>query len=584
MDGMHRLIRAQEGHWNGSTLSAPTRDERWALSYTGNWDTFKRDLNGDGVLTGTNELDEVRTHNKVNELIGRDLDGGGNDFEPVYDAVGNLIDDEETYKYVYDAFGRLRKVFDQSDALVAEHRYNGLGYRIGWHYDANTDLEVDGADPWFYFCYDDSWRQVATFRGTDATPKEVFVHHNAGLSGFGGSSYIDAVILRDRDASTNWWEDATDGLREERIYYVQNWRADVSALLTDTGSLIQWVKYSAYGVPFMIPSGDIDSDGDFDLTDVGGLGGGTFTDRARQDVNLDGVSDFDDVLDALALHGSGTFGWGTLSAPQTANRRGYAGYEYDPVPEAQGRRLYHVRHRVYDADSGRWTRRDPIGITSDSYYTYTKSSPLKYIDSQGLSETSCTPPLPCELPVNVKVDSSCTADPKNREMLCKAFNNPHVRQIYDQMCKQRGGACPLITCEDCGETSRGFWTPGENTITLCLSDTGLLNSRIGQTILHEGIHGLQEGWWGKPQNCNDVLCREIQAYAHERACMGKGDQSECICDKACSSSVMYRMGFAGRCFVVPGALVPFDSFHAHCMNTCRQMVGSCQKGMNPFAQ
>lgn len=385
MDGMHRLIRAQEGHWNGSTLSAPTRDERWALSYTGNWDTFKRDLNGDGVLTGTNELDEVRTHNKVNELTGRDLDGGGNEFEPVYDVVGNLIDDEETYKYVYDAFGRLRKVFDQSDELVAEHRYNGLGYRIGWHYNANADHVVDANDPWFYFCYDDSWRQVATFRGTDATPKEVFVHHNAGLSGFGGSSYIDAVIFRDRDASTSWWEDAADGLREERIYYVQNWRADVSALLTDTGSLIQWVKYSAYGVPFMIPSGDIDSDGDFDLTDVGGLGGGTFTDRARQDVNLDGVSDFDDVLDALALHGSGTFGWGTMSAPQTANRRGYAGYEYDPVPEAQGRHLYHVRHRVYDADSGRWTRRDPLGyVDGASLYNYTLNSPLQYLDPYGM--------------------------------------------------------------------------------------------------------------------------------------------------------------------------------------------------------
>jgi RHS repeat-associated protein len=235
---------------------------------------------------------------------------------------------------------------------------------------------------------------VATFRGTDATPKEVFVHHNAGLSGFGGSSYIDAVIFRDRDASTSWWEDAADGLREERIYYVQNWRADVSALLTDTGSLIQWVKYSAYGVPFMIPSGDIDSDGDFDLTDVGGLGGGTFTDRARQDVNLDGVSDFDDVLDALALHGSGTFGWGTLSAPQTASRRGYAGYEYDPVPEPQGRRLYHVRHRVYDADSGRWTRRDPLGyIDGVSLYRYVANSPLQYNDSLGqyMQDTAVAP-------------------------------------------------------------------------------------------------------------------------------------------------------------------------------------------------
>ena len=31
-------------------------------------------------------------------------------------------------------------------ALVAEYRYNGLGMKIGWHYDADNDNDVDGSD------------------------------------------------------------------------------------------------------------------------------------------------------------------------------------------------------------------------------------------------------------------------------------------------------------------------------------------------------------------------------------------------------------------------------------------------------
>ena len=40
--------------------------------------------------------------------------------------------------YRYDAFGRLRKVYVNSNdtGLVSEYRYNGLSMKIGWHYDS----------------------------------------------------------------------------------------------------------------------------------------------------------------------------------------------------------------------------------------------------------------------------------------------------------------------------------------------------------------------------------------------------------------------------------------------------------------
>ncbi len=141
-----------------------------------------------------------------------------------HDAVGNQIDDGEDYEYVYDPFGRLRFVNrTDNQALVAEYRYNGLGFRVGWHYDVDADGTVENTsdDPWFYFAYDEGWRMVATYRSTDSSPKEQFVHHVAGLGGFGGSSYIDGVILRERDANTAW-ASAADGTLEERLYYCQN--------------------------------------------------------------------------------------------------------------------------------------------------------------------------------------------------------------------------------------------------------------------------------------------------------------------------------------------------------------------------
>lgn len=85
---------------------------------------------------------------------------GANDYTLTYDEVGNLTDDAQHHEYVYDAFGRLRKVKNQSSVVVAEYRYNGLGQRITWHYDVDADgtLESTSHDPRYHFVYDDRWR------------------------------------------------------------------------------------------------------------------------------------------------------------------------------------------------------------------------------------------------------------------------------------------------------------------------------------------------------------------------------------------------------------------------------------------
>ena len=51
------------------------------------------------------------------------------------------------------------------------------------------------------------------------------------------SAYTDGVVLRDRDTTG-------DGTLDERVYYCQNWRADVAALVTDAGGMLEWVRFT----------------------------------------------------------------------------------------------------------------------------------------------------------------------------------------------------------------------------------------------------------------------------------------------------------------------------------------------------
>ncbi|NNF64227.1 MAG: RHS repeat-associated core domain-containing protein, partial [Acidimicrobiia bacterium] len=394
IDNLNRLTNAEEGTWNGSTITSATREQLWTtLSQTGSWDRVKFDLDGDGDFTGVSgEYDDTRTHNVASELTARDIDSNAtNDYNLSHTSAGQLDDDDEKYEYVFDAFGRLRKI-KQTDGdrnVVAEYKYNGLGHRIAWHYDADADGDVDTSDPWYRFIYDDRWRIVATYRGasastSDSDPKEQFVYHNAGSDGLGSASYIDDVILRDKDANTDW-DAAADGALEERVYYCQNWRHDVVALIDSSGGQLEQVRYTAYGIPDGLPAGDADSDGDVDSTDASIVNGWiTSGYDVRGDLDLDGDVDSSDHSAVQALDGN-SLGFGALSLPEIANRKAYAGYEFD---DALGSafRFYHVRHRVLNSDLGRWLTRDPAAYADGpNLYSYGLSQPLKGTDPLGLT-------------------------------------------------------------------------------------------------------------------------------------------------------------------------------------------------------
>ena len=386
MDDRNRVTRGDRGVESSGSITGTQRlNQLWTLSQTGNWTDVKNDLNGDSDAIDTNETDDARTFNNANETLTRTVTGSSA-VTLLHDRSGEMTDDAKHFKFVYDGFGRLKKVTDRAGtpALVAEYTYNGLNQRIGWHYDADPSgtAGVNSSDPWYFFTYDDRWRIVNTFRvssGTvDANAKERFVHHAAGLDGRGGSSYIDSMIVSDRDNSTTWITSG-DGDLEKRFYYLQNWRADTCAIANDGGLIARHFRYSAYGSRTEVNAADFNRDGVSDFFDYLDFVDGQSGSDARTDFNRDGVLDgfdYSDFVDVRSSDGS------DISGGKTRNL--YAGYENDPSLEilkaaggsggdsglAAFESMYHVRNRVYSTELGRWTRRDPLG----------------YIDGMGLEE------------------------------------------------------------------------------------------------------------------------------------------------------------------------------------------------------
>ncbi len=166
---------------------------------------------------------------------------------------------------------------------------------------------------------------------------------------------------------------AMDGTREERLYVCQNWRGDVVKLISAAGGgrQVEGARYSSYGVPWGIALRDIDGDGDVDTDDSDFmLAWSGVSYDVRGDFDLDGDVDMDDEI---IFHADSTpgLGWGNLS--NLASRKGYAGYEHDGNFDT----LAHVRHRVYETERGRWTRRDPAGfVDGPNLYGYVGGNPI----------------------------------------------------------------------------------------------------------------------------------------------------------------------------------------------------------------
>jgi hypothetical protein len=170
-----------------------------------------------------------------------------------------------------------------------------------------------------------------------------------------------------------------------------SWRGDVSLVVTDAARIIEWVQYSAYGVPFGIPAGNASSNGANNVEDLSTLVNwiNNIVWDARWDLNADGsvtVADY-------ASYPEKTLGRGKLS--WVNNRIGYAAYQH--APELAGTK-WHVRHRWLLADLMIFNRRDPHPMpVSDgrTLYGYVGSEPAVSWDPDVLLLSSGELAAPC---------------------------------------------------------------------------------------------------------------------------------------------------------------------------------------------
>ena len=385
-----------------------------------------------------------------------------------------------------------------------------MNFRSRLQYDA------DGADKTYYVKHDERWRIVGVFRENDTSAKETFVYHNAGASGYGGSSYIDDCILRDRDHNSGWTS-AADGTLEQRRYYCQNWRHDVVAMIKSDGKIAERDRYLSYGTPFGSPLADATFDGTVsasDTTQVNTDWGANY--HVRSDFNLDGAVGGADSAEVTANSGK-TLGWGTLSdATNVASRKGFAGHEIDSAVS----KLSHVRNRATHTELGRTLSR-----------TY-----FEYAAPQAATSTGPSPGDDCE----------------GRIDWCMA-NVASIKALVEQIkhgCGIDYDLRHLIRCGECNG-SCGYFEPNppgalhpEIPGLICISrDQSNCTGGICSTVLHELHHILQlckykskwpHSWWPQWLDPYSQICMELDACRRSLQC-GGNDAGSC-CDCACASA------------------------------------------------
>jgi RHS repeat-associated protein len=348
-DYSNRLTGFQRGDLNEDRDEIPTNDrnrgQAWGLDSVGNWSDFQTDADGDGDYTDAADLDQGRTHNLANEIYNATAGAAITEQadpaqavwpDPIHDARGNMTtipqpgDLTATYTCTYDVWNRLVEVrLGGSGNVVMKNEYDGLNRRVKQHVNT-TPAEDNACDQFRHFFYNAGWQvletRVTTSENTQpedgaVKPEQQFVW---------SQRYIDAPILRDRDADadpqTGNLGASGSGL-DERLYYLTDANMNVTALVDTGGAAVERYVYDPYGAATIYD--------------------GSWTD--------------------------------TRSASTYSNTVLFAGYWRDAETG-----LYHVRNRTYHAQLGRWIQRDTAYSDGMALYVYVMDNPMYYVDFWGL--------------------------------------------------------------------------------------------------------------------------------------------------------------------------------------------------------
>jgi RHS repeat-associated protein len=193
------------------SIQSSNFDQSWTLDGLGNFS--EEDVNG---------VSQTRDVNAANEFV-----GSTGITTPTYDRAGNMISDN-THKYYYDAWNRLKCVTLLNEISLGYYAYDGLGRRI-----EKNDVT---AEPQHYY-YNNNWQllEVCRIAYIGDPPYQNTVECTQYVW---SSRYVDSPIVRLR------------GYPEcnSAIYYTTDANHNVTAMIdASSGNIINRYAYAAYG-------------------------------------------------------------------------------------------------------------------------------------------------------------------------------------------------------------------------------------------------------------------------------------------------------------------------------------------------
>ena len=355
-------------------------------------------------------------------------------------------------------------------------------------------------------------RRVATFITKGGFyAKETFFHHPPGIRGPG---FVGGPIVRDRNEELSdpaAWDSPASADRLERRYYATDWQGRVVSLVTAAGVKAEDYRYSATGVPFGIPLGDVNADGKVDGGTTGAdyalafdqVDGGVYD--ARVDLNLNGNVDWMDEATVAGQDGVAT-GRGELSARNVGALVISATIEWhSPV-----------------GISVAWSRRSIIPFGEMCNYRWYFEI-FHWLDSWR--------------DIVDRFDI-CSLNCMSRLTAAELGTIQEYLDRIERIC----GCRPQIKCRDWVRDGSGivFPTPGCPVIYLSCKPTSVSD------ILHELIHveqvcrsPLKPIFPLNPVHmCEDLICMELQAHFWSRGC----EFLHHCCERACNSVRDFSLG------------------------------------------
>jgi YD repeat-containing protein len=638
-DGMNRLTGMEEGELDLSgsvpliTSGTLSRAQLLARNLAGRVVQDQVDLDGNGIFTDgpltaaeSGEMDDSRSYNLRNELFWREVmdvvepNAPGQTVELTYDRNGNLTSDGQRHRYRFDPWGRLVGIDDfATEAPIARYTYSGLNHRISEQTDTNSqgggqgeagepDGVIDEHDSVFFIATDPQGRRVATYRRDDAHPKETFVYAPTGVAGLSGV-FGGAALFRDRDPElsdpTKWELLEGPEERTQRHYFCSDHTGSVVALLglrlgeneAPTATLAEQYRYSATGVPYGIPLGDIVADGVVTTADVDVVEdlSGSSGYQVRADLNLDGLVTPDDAAVAQPNLGLST-GRGYFGIITLRNRVGLGQLERT-LQVGPG---WSTGGGVYREDVNRHVGTEVVGGGGSGVNPRDIAPPgcAKVACPAGnCASWSCTvstidvpianPPAPAPGGVFVPPPPAGTCAG------IAAYWDAEIDALYKRFAVECPNVSIKFDCGTCGGVP-GVAEPGwinmcggPSSIRVCVNSRPGVNrvTTVKDTILHELTHALQAcktfGFpcdfnrreWNRDEN---IICQELQAYCTHRGnarfCEPNGSpkpgREHGLCQQACESVVAHPTNVVG---------VPTPEYNA-CVATCVGIAGQCQNG------